>query len=137
MGCATGQELLTIEGQGDFCHGLAFSPDGRWIASGSGVDPAAKIWDAQTGQLVRTHNTAGGMYDLAFSPDGSLVAYALNHGGEVVSVAFSPHGSLLAAAGCDRTVKLWGAASGKLLNSSTAAQRSNHRTVALRSPLVA
>lgn len=123
----TGQELLTIDGNRDYLHGLAFSPDGRWIASGSGVDPAAKIWDVQTGQMVRTHNTAAGMYDLAFSPDGSLIAYALNnstvelwdtasgslvralsHGGEVVSVAFSADGTLLASAAYDGKIYLWG-----------------------------
>jgi Tol biopolymer transport system component len=122
----TGRELLTLPGHRDVIHGLAFSSDGRWIASAS-MDTTINLWDVQSGQLIYTFHAAAEMFDVTFSPDSSLVAAAmnnntvelwdvdsgqwvrtLNHNGEVVSVAFSPDGTLLASGAYDGKIYIWG-----------------------------
>jgi WD40 repeat protein len=69
----------------DVFNSVAFSPDGRWLASGS-ADYTVKLWDAFSGELVR-------------SLEG--------HQSSVLSVAFSPDGRWLASGSNDNTVKLW------------------------------
>src|SRR5262249_4357894 len=55
---------------------LAFSPDGRSLASAGDADHVT-IWDAATGQEVRRLRTSGaGLYGLALSPDGSRLVAA-------------------------------------------------------------
>jgi WD40 repeat protein len=77
----TGQELLTLKGHTHGVSSVAFSPDGKRLASGSGsIFPnsfpvnrgEAKLWDAQTGQELFT--LKDGAYSVAFSPDGKLLA---------------------------------------------------------------
>ena len=50
---------------------VAFSPDGTHLLSGS-PDKTLKLWDAATGELIRTfEGHAGGVTSVAFSPDGT------------------------------------------------------------------
>ena len=72
---------------------VAFSPDGKTLASGS-WDDTIKLWDVATGKETRT--LAG------------QTAY-------VLSVAFSPDGKTLASGSEDDTIKLWDVATGKNL----------------------
>ena len=81
----TGQELLTLKGHTDQVNSVAYSPDGKRLASASG-DRTVKVWDAQTGQEL-----------LSFK----------GHTLMVQGVAFSPDGTRLASAGLDGTVKVW------------------------------
>lgn len=123
---ATGEVVHTLRGHRSILHGLAFSPDGRWVAGGS-MDTTIRVWDVETGELVHTLQTRGGLFDVAFSPDSSLIAGALDnrtvelwdvangrwvrtleHQGEVVSLAFSPDGTLLASGAYDSRIYLWG-----------------------------
>jgi WD40 repeat protein len=58
-------ELQTLEGHSDWVRSVAFSPDGRLLASGS--DDSTKIWGPATGTLKHTINTDGTVGDIEFS----------------------------------------------------------------------
>ena len=117
---------------------VAFSPDGRFIVSGS-RDETLKVWDAASGALLRTfEGHVGPVSSVAFSPDGRFIVsgsmdhtlklwdastVALlktfnGHNGLVFSVAFSPDGRFIVSGSDDHTLKLWDAASGALLKSA-------------------
>jgi WD40 repeat protein len=60
VGSKSGKELFIFQGYASDVTGLAFSPDGKRIASSS------KVWSAQTGEEFLTFKGGGA----AFSPDG-------------------------------------------------------------------
>ncbi len=123
----SGQLKATFIGGGS---GVAFSPDGRTLASGDGWHSnRVRLWDIDTGQLKTTLH--GGGYAVAFSPDGKrlastgewnsrifiwdidseeLKATSVGHNCLAGSVSFSPDGRTLATAGGDHKVRLWDAA---------------------------
>ena len=86
-------------------NSVAFSPDGRTIASG-GCDKTIKLWDTSSGRELRTLHIGP-----ANVPDF------------VNSVAFSPDGRTIASGSDDRTIKLWDAASGRELRTLERAYR--------------
>jgi WD40 repeat protein len=53
VGCGDGERVRTLEGHTDAVWSVAFSPDGRLLASGS-WDGTVIVWDVRTGERVRT-----------------------------------------------------------------------------------
>ncbi|MCJ1280582.1 hypothetical protein MMC21_008411, partial [Puttea exsequens] len=83
----------TLQGHTGSVETIAFSPDGKRLASGS-LDGTIKLWDAASGQLQQTLQ---------------------GHTGSVRTIAFSPDGKQLASGSDDETIKLWDAESGNYL----------------------
>lgn len=133
---ATGKDLRP-PAQGHFAavNGLALSPDGRTLASGS-WDRTIRLWNPATGEERRQLNGhTDTVFRLAFSSDGRILASAgfdgsirlwdpaagkelhclRGHKGYVFTVAFSADGRTLASGGVDGTIRLWSPATGKEL----------------------
>ena len=123
-----GREFATLKGHPNGVLSVAYSPDGKRLASGD-FGGTIKIWDAATGQELGTlKGQAERIHSLAYSPDGRRLAagsldqtvklwdvatgeevITLKHDGWVWFVAFSPDGKTLAS-GTQGTVYLWRAA---------------------------
>lgn len=144
----TGRELLTFKGHSSaaakfratsvapIIADIAFSPDGKRIASSDGM--RVKVWDAESGQEELTLGDTRGIAGVVFSPDGTRIAIggmshrksgetarvwdavsgeqvlSLPHPEQVLSVAFSPDGKRIATGGYGRAM-IWDTTSGEEL----------------------
>ncbi len=130
----TRQSTMELAGHGRAINCLAFSPDGRRLATG-GSDNQVIVWDLTSGKpLVTFTNHTNWIYSVAFSPDGSRLASAsfdrtvrvwdatsgresvpfLAHDDGIRSVEFSADGGRLVTAGLDFLVRIWDAQTGRL-----------------------
>ena len=122
-----GGHPLTYREHFYYVHAVAWSPDGKYIASGS-ADTRVQVWDAVTGNNIVTYRKhASKVNAVAWSPDGKRIASASDdrtvqiwdaatgntiftyrgHSKEVSSVAWSPNGKRIASASYDQTVQVW------------------------------
>ncbi|MBI5477642.1 MAG: protein kinase [Deltaproteobacteria bacterium] len=130
---ATGKTVRTLKGHTAQTLTVAFSADGRRLAS-AGRDRTIGIWEVAAGTRLATLTAHGDtVHSVRFSPDGALLASggydrrafvwdlatgkvhrALEgHRDWVVRVAFSPDGSTVATASQDRKVRFFGARDGR------------------------
>ncbi|MCT7975118.1 WD40 repeat domain-containing protein [Laspinema olomoucense] len=123
----TGHKLRTLEGHSDWVLSVAFSPNGKIIASSS-ADRTINLWQAETDELLHTlQGHSSWVNAVAITPDGKTLVSASadrtlklwnvttgelirtleGHSGSVMSLAISPDGKIIASGSADKTIKLW------------------------------
>ncbi|MFB7999771.1 protein kinase [Streptomyces sp. NPDC056002] len=122
----SGRRLHTLGGHRVMPKVLHISPDGRRAVTASFHE--LRLWDVESGRLLRTFVDANGSHAAALSPDGRLLASAgptyhgirlwetdtgrcrrtyRGHEADATAVAFLDGGRTLVSAGADRTVRTW------------------------------
>jgi len=96
---SSGKQVMSFVGHKDDVNAVAFSPDGKYVLTGSGdnwfninTDISCRLWDAKTGKELKTFH---------------------GHTDKINSVAFSPDGKLIVTGSKDGTAKIWDIATGK------------------------
>jgi WD40 repeat protein/predicted Ser/Thr protein kinase/predicted Zn-dependent protease len=127
----TGKEVRALKGHAAPVRGLAYSRDGKRLAS-CGDDETVRVWEADTGRMLDTFKGhTRPVLGLAFSPDGRIVASASDdqtirvwrvgtghdarevvRPGGLTRLALSRDGLRLATGGPKEEVRIWDAASG-------------------------
>lgn len=116
----TGRRLRHFDFAG---HQIAFSPDGLTLATGW-RDGTIWLLDIRSGQMVRTMQAGTILWDIAFTPDGRLLAaktgndiefWDVVQGKQLTAIdmfascmTFSPDGTMLATYGNEDRIRLWG-----------------------------
>ena len=133
---ATGKELRLVGRHPGIVWSVAFSPDGKMLASSARRHGVVRLWDVATGRMIRSYpGHGGGVKCVLFTPDGkqliagggsfdpSIIVYDTatakelrrleGHTDLVDTIALSPDGKLLASAAMDQTARLWDLTTGK------------------------
>jgi WD40 repeat protein len=117
---------LSLPGFTKAVTGLAFSPDGKVLATGSD-DQKIRIWDMSSGNEVHELGPVGLHMHLAFSPDGSLLIAGAGNGmitivdtstwtqittltassGTLTGLTFTPDGKFIISGGEDGVIRFW------------------------------
>ena len=126
LDAATAHEQRTLEAQDAPISALAFSADGQTLITAA-EDRSLVAWSVPAGERLSRLQSDARVRDVAFSPDGALLAVATvegfvrlfatedwspgarldGHEGAVTSVAFSPDSSTLISSGDDGTIRAW------------------------------
>jgi WD40 repeat protein/serine/threonine protein kinase/tetratricopeptide (TPR) repeat protein len=125
----------TLHGHTGHVLSVAFSPDGKWILSGS-VDKTVKKWDAQTcRELLTFRGHTLPVLSVALSPDGKRIVSGSadktlkiwdaetgqvirtleGHAAPVACVGISPDGKRFVSGSLDKTLKIWDAETGQVI----------------------
>jgi WD40 repeat protein len=136
---ATGKNILTYHGHSPLVQALAWSPNGKYIASGA-QDKTVQVWNAATGENIFTyHGHFSQINAVAWSPDSKRIASgggnglnqdytvqvwdattgtnALTYRGsstDILALAWSPNGTRIASTS-DRDVQVWDATIGNII----------------------
>ena len=126
----SGTTLATLDSRTTLVNGVAFSPDGRLLAT-TGNDGLIHLWNVSSGQQLATRSHDGSSFGVGFSPDGRRLASTsvdrtvklwtvsgdslaadepltlTGHTGAVYRVAWSPDGRWLATASRDGTSRIY------------------------------
>lgn len=129
------RQLKTLRSHSDSVYAVRFSPNGKFLASGS-AEGIINLWDISSSQKISTlsgHTDA--VTSLAMSPDGEVIASGgadaaiklwhlstcqerqtlIGHVSSVLSLAVSPDSQTLVSGSADRTIKLWNLSTGQLI----------------------
>jgi WD40 repeat protein/transcriptional regulator with XRE-family HTH domain len=126
--------LQVFRGHTKEIYSVAFSPNGKYILTGS-QDGTARLWDAQGGQEIRQFiGHKGGVSAATFSPNGKFILtggndqtarvwdaesgqqlQVFNGASGVTAVAVSPDGKYILTNGGDKVARLWDAGTGQII----------------------
>jgi WD40 repeat protein len=138
----SGESIGILSGHNDIVWDVAFSPDGKMLASVSS-DKTAKVWDWDNRELLKSLDFPADVVSVSFSPDGKDLAvggvdepqnevrnaaiWTFSVGSwdpllkfpeysNIIAMAYSPDGSTLVGGGTSRNIQVWRTSDGAPLS---------------------